>query len=279
MLSRITQPTTNSASTYRFSTTEPADYHCPDCHKVLPFALVKENTWQRGQCDCDRERESFRTAQIVAACDRKVSSLIHDGIEAAGIPAKFRAATFENTTYTPDNTAALNRLKEWSESVLEQPKGIYLYGKVGRGKTRAVCCALKNAYLSGALIIHYRDLDISAIKRKPAYFVSMAHWFKLKGKEMNRTISIEESDVLSAVDSAGLLVCDDILPEDMKWTPKPKEWIYELVNSRYNRNLPTIYTANARCSMVTEVIGEPVGSRIAETTEKIELCGVNWRTV
>jgi DNA replication protein DnaC len=74
---------------------------------------------------------------------------------------------------------------------------------------------------------------------------------------------------------ASLLVVDDL------GAVKNSEWIEEvnfrLVNNRYERMLPTLFTSNLAPKELANTLGERVASRLAEMTDRVTLKGTDRR--
>jgi len=74
---------------------------------------------------------------------------------------------------------------------------------------------------------------------------------------------------------ASLLVVDDL------GAVKGSEWIEEvnfrLVNTRYERMLPTLFTSNLLPKDLANALGERVSSRLAEMTDRVTLKGTDRR--
>ena len=105
----------------------------------------------------------------------------------------------------------------------EKGKGLYIYsGTKGSGKTMLACCLLNEICRRHAGSVKFINiLDFLEITKKG-----------FKGEETE----------LAGIYEAGLLVLDDI------GVQMSKEWVetilYRLVDHRYTRHLPTIYTSN-----------------------------------
>ncbi len=125
--------------------------------------------------------------------------------------------------------------------------GLYIWSATkGSGKTMLACC-LANAAI---------DMYGAVVK-----FISTTGYINLFGKG-------SDEDSVRILKNCGLLILDDLGAEDNK-----KEWIveriYDLINSRYNNNLPTIVTSNnprGQCHR-----DERIHSRVFGSTMEIRL--------
>lgn len=87
-------------------------------------------------------------------------------------------------------------------------------------------------------------------------------------------IDSEDEFEVFAVD-AQLLIVDDLgAAKGSKWT---EEVNYRLVNHRYERALPTIFTSNLLPGALAQELGERVASRLNEMTRRVTLKGTDRR--
>ena len=86
---------------------------------------------------------------------------------------------------------------------------------------------------------------------------------------------IDSEAVFGTHAGASLLVLDDL------GAVKNSEWIeevnYRLVNYRYERVLPTLFTSNLLPKELATLLGERVSSRLAEMTDRVTLKGDDRR--
>lgn len=160
------------------------------------------------------------------------------------------------------------RKAEWSDvpqvirdsffPTITAKKGIYLHGAVGVGKTHV-------AYA----MLNWWDLQ----KQTHAQFwnvTELIHELKLDFDRREKNWTGE--DLLK---SDRLLFLDDIGAEKMtEWV---QETIYLLVNRRYNKMLPTIFTSNLPIADLADRVGDRTASRIVEMCEIIKLEGTDRR--
>ncbi|MEY9848343.1 DNA replication protein DnaC [Streptacidiphilus sp. BW17] len=72
-----------------------------------------------------------------------------------------------------------------------------------------------------------------------------------------------------------LLMLDDLgAAKTSEWT---EELTYRLVNYRYDRLLPTIFTTNLPIGELRQVLGDRVASRLAQMTDRVVLTGPDRR--
>lgn len=110
----------------------------------------------------------------------------------------------------------------------QEPVGLLLYGKPGRGKTRLVCSLLRDLIDSG----------LSNVK-----FVEYNQLFKQIRQSFNNN-GPSYQEVFSPLLNASILAIDDLGTEVTGSTVFLLDQMGYIINERYNKNLPTIFTCN-----------------------------------
>ena len=198
-------------------------------------------------------------------------------LEAAGIPAKYRDATFDTFRgYNETLIHARNVAHSWAESYPEIPRrsgdtagrGLVLSGAVGVGKTHLAAVLLKHV-----------------ITTHPAcrglFYTTKDLLWKIR-QSYNATTQISEAAILQPIMRCDLLVLDDLGEE------RVTDWVAEtmnlVVNTRYNENRPMICTTNyADLDNPEEPngllwrIGFRMQSRLHEMCEFVEMEGASYR--
>jgi DNA replication protein DnaC len=109
------------------------------------------------------------------------------------------------------------------------PQGwLLLYGKYGCGKTHLAAAAVNHRI---------------AMLEKPAVFVVVPDFLDYLRSAFNPNSEVIFDDYFHRIKSVEFLVLDDLGAENS--TPWVNETLFQLVNYRYNNELPTIFTSNA----------------------------------
>lgn len=180
---------------------------------------------------------------------------------AADVPEEYRGLSFD--TYRLIDGAdrpACDRVEEWARN---GPGSIYLYGKVGRGKTGLAICAMVHR-------IEWEHVD--------ALYQPMPRLLRRIRDTYSRSHDGPgEEEVASSVERAGLLLLDDIGTNNP--TKHVEEVLYSIVNERKAHQRPTIFTSNLTLAQVGEQLGGRVAWRIKEMCEGhiVQVDGVNLR--
>lgn len=174
------------------------------------------------------------------------------------------------------------------ENIRETRKGLYIHGNVGTGKT-FVAYALYRQWeeqrkaeeeLQKAEISKMVDsgnpiaLDKATTKSRPvAEFWNMTRLLYELRNEIRKPQ--EDSLAESLILRKNLLFIDDIGAEKVsEWV---EEVIYLIVNTRYENNVPIVFTSNYPLSGIAEKVGERVASRIKEMCHIVKLDGEDRR--
>lgn len=170
-------------------------------------------------------------------CDCQDRERLPRLLDAAQVPPRYRSCRLES--FNPGNQdaliKALRATRDWVEGVQGEDgktieNGLLFAGPTGVGKTHLACAALLESVRRWGLRGRFVD------------FTALIH-------EIQSTFdpSSEESkhEVLAPVMNADLLVVDELGAQ------QPTAWVsdvlYLLLNHRYSRRLPTIFTTN--CSL------------------------------
>lgn len=155
-----------------------------------------------------------------AVCEFGEKRQLQTKCTAAHIPTKYIGKTFDNYEITSDNKRAFGLSRQF---VAEKPaQGLYLYGNCGTGKT----------YLASLIAQEFVDEGAVIFGDVPDLLSRLKETFDTGGTEA----------LISRYCRCTLLILDDI------GTGKVTEWnvgiLYQILNERYNRNLPIIATSN-----------------------------------
>lgn len=144
-------------------------------------------------------------------------------------------------------------------------KGIYLYGGVGVGKTH-IAYGIK-AHIEAQPGGWLRFWNVTDLLREVRADFSR--------QEEQKRRPDEGLTQISSLGTKHPAILDDIGAE--KSTDFVIETLYHIINERYNKCLPTIFTSNLSLDQLAGVVGERSASRIAEMCKVIHMTGVDKR--
>lgn len=228
---------------------------CEICHGSRWKSVTVDGVERLTRCDCWRE---VQIEQLMAA---------------AGIPPKFKKTELSTFRHNmdPDLMAGYGEAVRFVEAFPVVNRGLLFYGKPGVGKTHLAIGILKDAIRTrGAKGYFFETMDL-LVKIRDTY---------------NRSVEETEVGVLSPVLDADLLVLDDLGSGPNDYSPWAKEMLGLVVNTRYNKNKPTIFTTNLddsaentdRNTLIYQ-LGARTRSRLREMCEFVEIRGADRREV
>lgn len=172
------------------------------------------------------------------------------------------AYTFDNYRGEKDKSyiIARNFVKEY-EQMKKENIGLLFCGTVGSGKTYLACS------IANALIEEYM------IRVKIRNFAQIINDLQKGG------FDLDKNEYIEALTNVSVLILDDLGIE--RDTSYAKEQVYNIVNSRYLKQKPTIFTTNLPYEKIQNsddgVEYERIYSRIIEMCIPVKVIGEDFR--
>ena len=232
--------------------------YCKTCHErkdgevknLMDMKFIFKNN-----CKCDRERlEKQKQREKEQEIERLKRSCF--------ISMSQWAYTFDNYKGEKDKSyiIAKNYVKEY-EQMKKENIGLLFCGTVGSGKTYLACC------IANALIEEYM------IRVKIRNFAQIINDLQKSG------FDLDKNEYIEALTNVSVLILDDLGIE--RDTSYAKEQVYNIVNSRYLKQKPTIFTTNLPYEKIQNsddgVEYERIYSRIIEMCIPVKVMGEDFR--
>ena len=232
--------------------------YCKTCHERKDGevkSLMDMKFIFKNNCKCDRERfEKQKQREKEQEIERLKKSCF--------ISMSQWAYTFDNYKGETDKsyTIAKNYVKEY-EQMKKENIGLLFCGTVGSGKTYLACC------IANALIEEYM------IRVKIRNFAQIINDLQKSG------FDLDKNEYIESLTNVSVLILDDLGIE--RDTSYAKEQVYNIVNSRYLKQKPTIFTTNLPYEKIQNsddgVEYERIYSRIIEMCIPVKVMGEDFR--
>lgn len=232
--------------------------YCKTCHERKDGEirdLMNMKFIFKNNCKCDRERlEKKKQREKEQEIERLKKNCF--------ISMSQWAYTFDNYQGLKDNSyiIAKNFVKEY-EQMEKENIGLLFCGTVGSGKTYLACS------IANALIEEYM------IRVKIRNFAQIINDLQKSG------FDLDKNEYIESLTNVSVLILDDLGIE--RDTSYAKEQVYNIVNSRYLKQKPTIFTTNLPYEKIKNsddgVEYERIYSRIIEMCIPVKVTGEDFR--
>lgn len=232
--------------------------YCKTCHERKDGEirdLMNMKFIFKNNCKCDRERlEKKKQREKEQEIERLKKNCF--------ISMSQWAYTFDNYQGLKDKSyiIARNFVKEY-EQMKKENIGLLFCGTVGSGKTYLACS------IANALIEEYM------IRVKIRNFAQIINDLQKSG------FDLDKNEYIESLTNVSVLILDDLGIE--RDTSYAKEQVYNIVNSRYLKQKPTIFTTNLPYEKIKNsddgVEYERIYSRIIEMCIPVKVTGEDFR--
>ncbi len=241
---------------------ETEGYTCEHCNKYIaaitvevPQLCIKNKILPTCECVVEREEAKIREAQNFAK-KREIEKLF----SISNLGERFSKSTFEsfldrNGSETAYKVAVnyVKTFKEWNgESLL-------LWGEPGNGKTHLAAAIVNELSKKGYIVV---------FQSVPELLQRIRSTFNSENKE-------NETQIMRALLECDLLILDDIGAE--KTTEWVEEKLFNIIDGRYRKELPTLYTSNLEPKELKNQVGKRSYDRMVETSLTVKNEAASYR--
>lgn len=212
------------------------------------------------KCLCEQQEiERIRRQEMAQAAIQQFNS--KQGLSMMG--EKYKKVRFNNSKITKNNQANYIKLQNYllhSKEMIENNIGLYVYGDNSTGKTHATA-ALCNELLQ---------------KGYTCIFTNLA---TIKNQTFDKNSQLTQEMIIYRIQKADFVFIDDIGKEFIgrENDIRSKKWLedlfFEIINSRYNENKPTIFSSNYSIQELIDLlhIDKAIVERINEMSSDVIL--------
>lgn len=234
--------------------------YCKVCYERKdgkPIQMLNKPMIFKMACRCDRDREvKEKEREKQMEIERLKRNCFNSIIQ--------WAYTFEN--YQGEENQSLIIAKNFVKDYEEMKKeniGLLFYGSVGSGKTYLACS------IANALIEQYQ---IS---------VKIRNFAQIINELQKSSFDFDKNAYIESLVNTSVLILDDLGIE--RDTSYAKEQVYNIVNNRYLKQKPTIFTTNLSYDTISNctesVEYQRIYSRIIEMCIPVMVVGEDFRKI
>lgn len=239
-----------------------SDERCSVCGQPIRYGRIPMIGREfRLNCKCEEELLEKERRELIAVGEAAIRAEMRN---TSGIPKKYRTAMLEDLTPVKGQDKACEAARAFVERFMENrhTNGIYFIGGVGSGKTY-LSAAIANTVICRWHIPKWeaeRVANGNPVRSFSVRFTSAVDLFeKLKGAYSKGNSG---EDITGEYKNVPLLVLDDLGAE--KTTDWTRERLFEIIDYRYNEELPIIITTNLKPDDMLSDLGERICDRIRE---------------
>ncbi|MCB1164953.1 MAG: ATP-binding protein [Leptospiraceae bacterium] len=261
---------------------------CPQCQGLgLVFDPLAGKMGAYELCQCNKERCQCGGEPPYLYFDAKKNGMVpcpargaYIALErirrlnaSSGVPARFQNRFLDTIDVKDRGISLLIALDHAVETIFQyglrnrpdapQLQGLYLYGSTGTGKSHIACTIVNELIRLYQVEAHYAKISRDILNRIRESFNTASDSYGMGGR-IEKELASHEA-----------LVIDDFgVHRESPWV---NSTLYDLIDSRYERNLLTILTSNEPMDSWKDVFGGRVYSRLRQLCIEIHLDGDDYR--
>lgn len=202
-------------------------------------------------CPCCIQEEISKVELALAQVDERIKQEEIQTLKVnSNIPVRFAKACFENYEEKPENRFAKKICRRYAETWptrFAQGGGLVFCGKPGTGKNH-LACAIAN------YVIEQYQANVLITTAMRIIRNVKSTW--------DKNSDMTEDQVIDVYCSKDLLIIDELGVQF--GTDAEKIILFEIINERYSKMLPTILISNLTESELSDYIGERIIDRMRE---------------
>lgn len=237
------------------------------CEKHGDFKVKSESlhglTFVKSTCEeCWKEYDQLVLQKANQMQEEEKQRRFIQRMEYAGVSKRHFDKSFDNyIANTKEKKYALETMKYFANKVIEGDcKNVILCGSVGTGKTH-LCQATIRYIIENTERFSVQIATITEIIR---YY--RASW--------DKSTDYDETDAIENLSNKGLLIIDEMGVQN--GSDSELNIIFEIINNRYESQLPTVIISNLDKGALVELLGQRIIDRLKE--DGCRVLGMAWES-
>lgn len=230
-------------------------------YEARGFRLVKTVKWA-GCPKCEDIRRAEEAKKQEEAMERERKAAWMRRLNLSGIPERFHDRRISNyTVESPEMAAARDTAKEYAQNfdeALEAGRSMIFCGNVGTGKTHLATAIGMAAMNAG----------------KQVAFTTVMGAIRAIRQTWRKDSERSECEAINAFSLPDLLILDEV--GQQYGSDGEKVILFDIINSRYERQRPSLLISNLDVDGVRDFIGERAFDRLREGGGKVVV--FDWGT-
>jgi DNA replication protein DnaC len=231
----------------------------------------KHGSYQRKKCRDIRTGDiKYRDICRLCECESYAARRIEGLLRCSGIPERFKDFSFSDYQIETreGQKQAFEAIKQYArdfDSNMSKGRCLTMLGKPGTGKSMLACCLLKSVIqkTSSAYVLdEERGIEeLQTFEYSGCYVTEYGLVRKIKSTWGSSRGESEEA-VIDAYTGNALLVVDEV--GISFGSEADKLLLYQVINGRYEQNLPTVLISNLNLKDLTVSCGERIMDRVKD---------------
>lgn len=250
---------------------------CPICEKEKEKVFIPYiNAYRYKDCQCEID---IKNEQRKKDIESGRNNLYFKYVELCNIEGIKKNYTF-SSFYTDNKKSELQR-KKCIDFANDRSGNLIIIGGVGTGKTHLAAAIINQICYN--TVDNISDDDILRFnesgkppKSTPAYYIRECDLRDCFMKSYNFGDNDTETRKISLCKNVELLCIDDIGVRN-NYTDNQLSMLYDIIDDRYNKNLPTLITSNLTPEEIKKNIGDRCYDRLKNNADIISMGGASHR--
>lgn len=239
-----------------------SDYRCPICDTYIPpreieipSLGIKSMVQPVCECESEQDKKFFEKTK-----ERKEKHEIKKLFSLNDLGKRFEESEFDNLIPRPGTESAIKTAQQYIREFESWGcKSLLIWGRPGNGKTHIASAIAKTLDEQGYSIV---------FQSVPELLERIRSTFRKNSRDT-------EEQIMKALLNCDLLILDDIGAE--KLTDWVQDIIFRIVDGRYRKEKPILYTSNLTMEGLAEQVSYRTYDRITETSVLVQNKSSSYR--